>query len=83
MKIWLIRHGKTEANEITETRTPRKLEISIDNYTTLQDDLEMSEESFCSNDLLLAKTILSGGVMPNITLEIDSIDSEFVVNIKK
>ena len=31
----------------------------------------------------VAKTILTQGVMPNITLEIDSINSEFVVNIKK
>ena len=60
---------KTEANEITETRTPRKLEISIDNYTTLQDDLEMSEESFCSNDLLLAKTILDYKAGINETFE--------------
>ena len=34
-------------------------------------------------ETLLAKTILSNGVMPNITLEIDSINGEFVVNIKK
>ncbi len=34
-------------------------------------------------ETLLAKTILSSGVMPNITLEIDSVQGEFVVNIKK
>ena len=34
-------------------------------------------------ETLLAKTILSNGVMPNITLEIDSVQGEFVVNIKK
>ncbi len=34
-------------------------------------------------ETLLAKTILSKGVMPNITLEIDEVDGEFVVNIKK
>ena len=30
----------------------------------------------------VAKTILSGGVMPNITLEISESDGEFVVNVK-
>lgn len=60
---------KTRANEATERKTPRKLEISIDNYTTLQDDLEMSEESFYSNDLLLAKTILDYKAGINETFE--------------
>lgn len=60
---------KTRANEATERKTPRKLEISIDNYTTLQDDLEMSEESFSSNDLLLAKTILDYKAGINETFE--------------
>lgn len=60
---------KTRANEATERKAPRKLEISIDNYTTLQDDLEMSEESFCSNDLLLAKTILDYKAGINETFE--------------
>ena len=60
---------KTRANEATERKAPHKLEISIDNYTTLQDDLEMSEESFCSNDLLLAKTILDYKAGINETFE--------------
>ena len=34
-------------------------------------------------ETLVAKTILEKGIMPNITLEIDELNGEFVVNIKK
>ena len=34
-------------------------------------------------ETVLAKTILSGGVMPNVTLEISESDGEFIVNQKK
>lgn len=60
---------KTRANEATETRTPRKLEISIDNYTTLHEGSEMGEETSCNNDLLLAKTILDYKAGINETFE--------------
>ena len=60
---------KTEANEITETRTPRKLEISIDNYTTLHEGSEMGEERSSNSDLLLTKTILDYKAGMNETFE--------------
>ena len=34
-------------------------------------------------ETLIAKTLLSGDIMPNITLEISEVDGEFVVNRKK
>lgn len=60
---------KTRANEATERKTPRKLEISIDNYTTLHEGSEMSEERSSNSNLLLTKTILDYKAGVNETFE--------------
>ena len=56
----------------------------VEDFNEFKHEIKCSKiEKIAKIETLLAKTILSGGVMPNTTLEIDEVDGEFVVNCKK